>query len=123
MKRIFLIFILLFGNGMFLYSQFGGSQVTFKFGPDYDWSNSNIYMKWFQSYFDTVSIYPKTAIKYSIEGKFIVKPIMMRDGTLQNIKILKRLSEDIDNSVPFIFKITENEPNPAGADLQSVPHQ
>ncbi|GHT33447.1 hypothetical protein FACS189434_07590 [Bacteroidia bacterium] len=52
---------------MFLYSQYG-KQVTFSFGPEFDW---NICKKYPYHYFDTICIYPETTLKDSVIGKMI----------------------------------------------------
>jgi periplasmic protein TonB len=50
--------------------------------------------------------YPKSAMENDIEGTVIASFIIEKDGTVSHIKIIKKVSRDIDNEVIRVLKLS-----------------
>ncbi|HVV55573.1 MAG TPA: energy transducer TonB [Mucilaginibacter sp.] len=53
-------------------------------------------LKQFYQYLTKNTHYPKTAVKYRIQGKVYLSFIIEKDGSISDVKVTKGLSKDID---------------------------
>ena len=50
-------------------------------------------------------IYPQSAINDSIQGRVVVQLLIMRDGSIGDVKVVRSVREDLDNEVVRVCRL------------------